>query len=355
MSLLKLNKNRVWRTYYGGKIIDEFYNEGSYTDTHFPEVWVSSVTEAKNPEKIEDEGLSFIETSDGSKLSLKSEIDSNPEYYLGRDHINKNGNNLGILVKLLDASERLTIQVHPDKLKAESLFNSKFGKTEAWLILNCREIDGERPHIYFGFKKGITENKWKEVFNKQDIPKMLDLMNKVYVNPGDIYLIEGGMPHAIGAGCFILEIQEPTDLTIRTEKVTPGGYNIPDILLHQNLGFEKMFKCFNYIGYTLEEMGKWILKPKYDDKKRITKLISYDNTKCFALEEINTSIETSYKNNSFSVLICLNGSGIISIGDESYVDIKKGDQVFIPAGENKFKVSPTNNNPIRLIRCLPPV
>lgn len=353
MSILKLNKNRVWRTYTGGKIIDEFYNEGSFVDGHFPEVWVSSVTEAKNPDKIQNEGLSFIETDDNSKISLKSEIESNPKYYLGEYHLNKHGTSLGILVKLLDAAERLTIQVHPDKIKAASLFNSQFGKTEAWLILDCREIEGEKPHIYFGFKKGITLESWKEVFDKQDIPLMLDLMNKVYVEPGDIYLIEGGMPHAIGAGCFILEIQEPTDLTIRTEKVTPGGYDIPDMLLHQNLGFEKMFECFDYTGYSVDEMKKWILKPQYNVKDETSTLISYDNTKCFSLEEIKTDKSKTYENNSFSVLLCLEGSGSIS-DSEKTLNVMKGDQIFIPAGEKQFSVIPNKNETVRLIRCLPP-
>lgn len=353
MSILKLNKNRVWRTYTGGKKIDEFYNNDIKEDGHCPEVWVSSVTEATNPDKIENEGLSFIQ-SDSENISLKSEIDNNPSYYLGEEHINKHGETLGILVKLLDAAERLTIQVHPSKEKALSLFNSQFGKTEAWLILNCREIDGEKPHIYFGFKKGITEKDWRDVFESQDIPLMLDLMNKVYVEQGDIFLIEGGMPHAIGAGCFILEIQEPTDLTIRTERVTPGGYDIPDMLLHQNLGFEKMFECFNYNGYDIDEMQKWVLTPQKTEDDTVQKIIGYEHTKCFSLEEINTNKESVYKkNNRFSVLICMEGSGIIKNGNETFT-INRGDQFFIPAGESEFTLIPNDSDSFKIIRCLPP-
>ncbi len=352
MGILKLETNRVWRTYTGGKKIDEFYSIKPEIDGHTPEVWISSVTEANNPTKIENEGLSYL--SGLNRISLKEKIETNPAYYLGADHIDKHGENLGVLVKLLDSSERLTIQVHPDKPKARLLFNSDYGKTEAWLVLGGREIDGEKPHIYFGFKEGITKEKWIDVFNTQNIEKMLGLMNKVYVNPGDIFLIEGGLPHAIGAGCFILEIQEPTDYTIRTEKVTPNGYEIPDNLLHQGLGFEKMFECFDYTGYSIDDLNRWRLKPQETSKKFIHSFINDEDTKCFSLEQITiTTAKTITNSLGFCILICLEGEGSISAKTSIY-NVKKGDQFFIPAGIIEFKLYPNGSNSLKMIKCLPP-
>ncbi len=183
---------------------------------------------------------------------------------------------------------------------------------------------------------------------------MLNLMNKIYVEPGDIFLIEGGMPHAIGAGCFILEIQEPTDYTIRTEKVTPNGYEIPDNLLHQGLGFDKMFECFDYTGYSLDDLDKWILKPQDSCDESIKSLISYDNTNCFSLDKIKIrSTKTINNSYGFCVLLCLEGEGSIA-AETSIYNIKKGDQFFIPAGIIEFKLESTGTENLQMIRCNPP-
>lgn len=81
-------------------------------------------------------------------------------------------------------------------------------RTEAWYIIDGREIDGEPPYILFGFKSGITREKWEKMFREQDIQGMIDSMHKFNINPGQVFLIETGIPHAIGSGCFLIEIQE---------------------------------------------------------------------------------------------------------------------------------------------------
>lgn len=352
MKPLKLTYNRVWRTYIGGKAIDAFYNKDVQEDGHKPEVWIASTTTAINPNFIENEGLSMVESSDKSLADL---IAADPVSYLGEEHINSFGETTGLLVKLLDAAERLTIQVHPNKKMAMDLFNSQFGKTEAWYIMEGRDVDGEAPHIYFGFKEGIDKDEWKEYFEKQDIEGMLNGLNKIYVKPGDVYLIEGGLPHAIGTGCFLLEIQEPTDLTIRIEKITPGGYEIPDRICHQGLGFEKMFECFEYAGYNEEEVvKKWRLQNGSETSDNPT-LISYDDTQCFSLESYSIYKEQAIiQKDGFSILVILDGEGIIKVGDDELV-LTKGDQVFVPANIKDIQLINKEKSNFKVIRCLPPI
>lgn len=352
MKPLKLSYNRVWRTYTGGKAIDTFYQNEIIEDGHYPEVWIASTTTAINPEVIPNEGLSFV---DGTETSLLDLINEDPKSYLGEAHINNFGETTGLLVKLLDASERLTIQVHPSKEKAMELFNSQFGKTEAWYIMEGRDVDGDAPHIYFGFKEGINRDEWKVLFEEQDIEGMLNGLNKVYVKPGDVFLIEGGLPHAIGTGCFLLEIQEPTDLTIRIEKITPGGYEIPDHICHQGLGFDKMFDCFDYQGYSESEiLDKWRL---VDGSKPLeeTTLIDYKHTKCFSLESFNVNHDMDLAEvDGYSIIVVLDGEGVLKTDDDSLI-IKKGDQLFIPASLSKLVLSSTSTTSLEVIRCLPPI
>jgi len=98
--------------------------------------------------------------------------------------------------------------IHPDKQYARTVFDSAFGKTESWYVLDTREIDGEKPVVFMGFKKHVTKEIWKAHFDSQNIAGMLDCLHKIEVKAGDAFMIYGGVPHAIGAGCFLMEVQE---------------------------------------------------------------------------------------------------------------------------------------------------
>ncbi|MBQ3424972.1 MAG: hypothetical protein IJH38_07235, partial [Clostridia bacterium] len=266
-SPLKLTAARAWRTYTGGSEIDRIHGIENGEDGQFPEEWIMSTVTARNPGREDiEEGICYLQDEG---ISLKAYIEAYPEEALGKAHIDKIGRTTGVLVKIIDAAERLTVQCHPNKEQALKLFHSQFGKTECWYILGGREIDGEKPSLYFGFQPGIDRQKWQDAFDRQDIPAMLGMMHHFEVQPGDTFLIKGGVPHAIGAGCLLVEIQEPTDYTIRIERVTPKGLRINDLQCHQGLGFERMFDCFDYTGHTQAEAFRaWKIPPKVLDAVR---------------------------------------------------------------------------------------
>jgi mannose-6-phosphate isomerase len=172
---LKLCSTRVWRTYTGGKLIDEWHGCENPSDSYFPEEWVSSLVTSYNPRAGSDtrEGLSQLEYK-GERLYLKDLIDSDPVSFLGRRHAERYGNVTGVLIKVLDSAERLAIQVHPDKAAAKRLFHSDFGKTEAWFILGGRTVGTEPPYVLLGFKPGVTRRDWQGLFEVQDVREMMD-------------------------------------------------------------------------------------------------------------------------------------------------------------------------------------
>ncbi|MCP4763897.1 MAG: mannose-6-phosphate isomerase [archaeon] len=355
---LKLKTNRVWRTYTGGKLIEKLQNIDNPKDSHFPEDWVASVTEACNPrrEDIINEGLSKVDLL--GKPLLKDLIGNNPEKFLGTEHYNKYGNSSGVLVKLLDSAERLAIQAHPNEEIAMNLFNSRFGKTEAWLIINTREIEGEKPYILFGFKPGITREKWIELFEDQNISEMVKCLHKIEIKPFELFLIPAGMPHAIGPGCFIVEIQEPTDYTIITERQTPKGLKASDLQIHQGIGFERMFDCFDYIGFTEEEIkNRWMLKSKIiqdNDDFTVRELITDIDTKKFSMNRITVKNRMEIqKQDSFSIFIIISGSGKLFYNITFY-ELNPGDQIFLPYNLNKIEIINENDDSMELIRCFPP-
>ncbi|MCP1159117.1 type I phosphomannose isomerase catalytic subunit [Bacillus infantis] len=353
---IKLSPARSWRTYLGGKLIDEIHGKEDSEDSHFPEEWIISIVSSRT-EGREADGLNKLDLP-GIDITLKEMVDEHPIDFLGKQHVEKLGKQTGVLVKLIDSAERLIIQAHPDKEKARQLFNFAYGKTECWHFIGGREINGEPPYVYLGFKPGVTKEQWKKLFNEQDIEGMLDCMHKYYVRPGDTFLIEAGIPHAIGAGCLLVEIQEPTDYTIRLEKSSPSGLKLEDYLLHQGLGFEKMFDIFRYEAYTSEEtLEKWKVAPAellQTGGFKETELIGYQQTPCFRMTLIEVEKEVSIEGDGvFSGLYILSGNAVIKAGEmEQYV--KKGDQLFIPAKAVTLSVETTGKSSLKALRLFGP-
>ncbi len=353
---VKLTSARAWRTYTGGSLIDAIHGIESKEDTNFPEEWIMSTVTARNPgrEAFSNEGMSFLQ---GQNTSLLDFIRSDSSLLLGRKHYDKLGATTGVLVKIIDAAERLTVQVHPNKEKALSLFNSLYGKTESWHVLGGRVINGEKPCIYMGFKEGITREKWVKCFEKQDIPTLLSLMHRFDVKEGETYLIKGGVPHAIGQGCLLIEIQEPTDYTIRVERITPQGLRIDDRACHQGLGFERMFDCFEYEGINKEEAyRRWCIPPKtIESNKNLIhrNVIGYDSTPCFSLDryDLKGSEKFSTKGRFFGLYV-YSGSG--EMKGKTTAPISRGDQFFVPASSDDFTITSTDSSPMVIFQFFGP-
>lgn len=349
-----LDNPRAWRTYLGGRGLDELHGKPGGEDGHFPEEWVLSTVAARNAgrEEYAEEGMGHLR---GSSLTLKSILEADPEGYLGPGHTLPS---LGVLVKLIDSAERLTLQVHPDKAAALRLFGSPYGKTECWHILGGHTVDGQQPCIYFGFQPGVTRAAWEELFYRQDIPGMLAAIQRYPVRPGDTVLIEGGMPHAIGAGCFLVEIQEPTDYTIRVERTTPSGFAVADSMCHQGLGFERMFDCFHYEPMTREELARrWFIPPQTVQSApggRITRLVGYDSTPLFCLDELLVSGRLALPaEESFCGLYVLEGGGQLCAGGRALA-LHKTDQVFVPWQTGPLTLERGGDAPLRVLRFYGP-
>lgn len=353
---IKVGGERVWRTYIGGGYINCLHGKEKTEDGHFPEEWMYSVTKAMNAGREEvTEGLCRVD--DGSDTTLKALIEKDPEAMLGEAHAKKWEASPGVLIKIIDSMERLTIQVHPDKQMAEQLFCSKFGKTECWHILGTREELIEPACIYLGFREGITRKEWIRCFENQDYERMLSLLNKIEVKKGETYLVRGGVPHAIGAGCIIIEIQEPTDYTIRVEKVTPSGFVIADRMCHQGLGFDRMFDCFTYEGASEKQIREQACIREEEMPQSVGKrsqLIGYRETTCFRMEKLEISTSCCFERKGvFSCLYVYSGEGTLRTDSRIY-NIQKGDQFFVPAQTDNYGIEMEEGHTIILLELYGP-
>ena len=328
-------ENRVWRTYKGGKRLDAFLGKAQCVDTDYPEDWISSFVEAKNKNYIPGEGISQV-IQNGKILSICDAVQE-ADFGPGRS-------NSGVLIKLLDASERLGIQVHPTKEFALQHFGTPYGKTECWHILDA----DEDAAIYIGFQKGITKEIWADLFMRQDIPGMLDQMHRFPVKRGDTILVTAGTPHAIGAGCFLLEVQEPTDYTMRVEKITVSGAALTPHQIHYGVGEEALLDCFLYDGRTREEArSKYFLLPEQKNAQPgYDALVTYEHTPCFALERVTQGV-VAFTPDCFVTIVVTEDSRI-TFGEETN-DYRKGDKILVPYGCGRIRIERG-----KILICYPP-
>ena len=290
-------QNRVWRCYTGGKLMDSFTHRDSPCDNHFPEDWLASTTVANNGQhqQSKNDGLSKIKLPDSSKIIyFKDILLENTCELLGTDNF-RDKEGIGVLCKFLDSAVRLPIQCHPDISFARKYYNSEHGKSESWFILDTRVIDGQEPYILMGFKKGVEPDSFKKAVENQDIAFMEQCLHRVKVAPGDMYFIPGRMPHAIGPGIFLLEVQEPTDWVVQPEEFI-GDTQLSYSDMWGPLTPETGLECFDYQGRdTLDNILKKV-KLVPDNLQNlgggfIEKIIDMNITPCFKVDRLTINDE----------------------------------------------------------------
>jgi len=203
----RLTPTRVYRFYQGGLLIDRLRGDPE-RDTDHPEDWVGSITAANNPGRDEPEaGLSRL--ADGGLL--RDAVAADPQGWLGPAAAT---GTTGVLVKLLDAAQRLPVHAHPSRVFASEHLGSPFGKTEAWIVLATRE---EHADVWIGLREPVDAATYRAWIEAQDLDALLGSLHRVPVRAGDVIYVPAGVPHSIGAGVLIAELQEPTDFSIVCE------------------------------------------------------------------------------------------------------------------------------------------
>lgn len=327
-------KNRVFRVYTGGKLFADFFGDDS-TDGFYPEEWVASSVKALNEGSTDEyEGVSKIK---GTDLYLNDAIEKYKSEILGsRD-------DLGILTKILDSAIRLPVQAHPDKVFSEKYFNSKYGKEESWIILATRPD----AKIFFGFKDGVTLEDFSKAIDESENGSnaMENLLCTIDVKAGDVIYIPAKMVHAIGSGCLLLEVQEPTDFTIQPERWC-GEYKLSDREMYLGLDREKALECFDISKiYPAPLTAKTLVDEngvKYDA------IIDESITSSFAVRSITLSGGAFELDRGAAVYVVTEGCGSI-IGETYNTKIKKGDYFLMPENA-KGKYTATGDK-IKIVEC----
>lgn len=250
--------------------------------------------------------------------SLNELINDFPEQVLGTKVFEQFGKQFPLLFKYLDAREDLSIQVHPNDELAAKRHNS-FGKTEMWYVMQA----DDEARLIVGFKeKSSSEEYIKHLENKT----LLSILDTKKVKKGDVFFLETGTVHAIGAGTVIAEIQQTSDITYRLYDFDRVDANGNTRELHVDLALDA-------INYETVEAQKEYSKIENTPNEVVD--CSYFTTNFIPL---NGNLNVNKNQNSFTVYMCVDGDFELILNEEKY-SYKKGDTVLIPASLTDFQLS----------------
>jgi len=281
---------------------------------HMPEEWIGAVSTMFGSER----GLSRF--ADGTLV--RDAVGADPEAYLGADHVARYGSSTALLVKLLDAGQRLPTHFHPGRAFAREALGSPFGKTEAWLVIEAEP----GAAVWAGFKRPVELDEVHAWMDAQDSAAMLDAMHELPVSPGDAVFVPAGTPHAIGEGLLLVELQEPTDMSVLLEW---DGFELSKDEGHLGLGWDRALEALDREAVDPPERSLPADADAYFRAERLTGPANLDP--------------------GFSILVALAGSGTLAT-DGGEVPLERGSAVLVPYAAGAGELS----GDVTVMRCRPP-
>lgn len=272
------------------------------------------------------DGPSTIASGEFQGLLLPNVLKAHPEF-LG-SHSGADGE-LPILIKFIDAKENLSVQVHPDDVYAREHENGQLGKTEMWYVVDA----AKDAHLIYGLRHNVTAEKLRGRIENGTLEKYLQ---KVPVKKNDLFYIEAGTIHAIGAGALIAEIQENSNLTYRLYDYDRADKNGSKRELH----VEKALQVANLkvsvepkqpprvLQYRQGCATELLCRCQYFEVRRM--LINTERCRQMVLFQADSV--------SFRVLLCIDGCGCIYLGEDEVLTFFKGDCIFVPANSINLRI-----------------
>ncbi|MFF7291740.1 class I mannose-6-phosphate isomerase [Microbacterium sp. NPDC008134] len=305
MNPIALAANRpAERFYRGGERLRAFRGDQGVAPRE-PEDWVGSVTTVRG-----EEALGLTTLPDGRLL--RDAIAEDPVAWLGEEHVDRWSDDAQLLVKLLDAGERLPVHAHPHDDFAAGHLGRAHGKAEAWYIL-----EGGTVHV--ALREDVTAEALADLVARQDVAALLGLLHAIEVGPGDVVWVPPGELHAIGAGVLLLELQQPEDLSILLEwdgfAIDGPGEG------HLGLGFDLALTAVNRAGRDRADLDALVRRAP-----RSGSVLPAAADEYFRLDRIPVDGETLALDPGFAIVVVVDGE--IALGAQRF---PVGSTVLVPA------------------------
>ncbi|MBQ8520185.1 MAG: mannose-6-phosphate isomerase [Bacteroides sp.] len=292
-------------TLWGGEKIIPFKQLKGISQTQVGESW--EISNVPGDESVVADG------PDAGK-NLSQLVKEHKGTLVGKENYERFGDNFPLLIKFIDACDDLSIQVHPDDALAKVRHNS-MGKTEMWYVI---DNNGGQAHLRSGLKKQITPDEYAAMIADNTI---CDALADYAVQPGDVFFLPAGRIHSIGAGCFIAEIQQTSNVTYRIYDFNRKDKNGNTRELHTELSKDA-------IDYHVEADYRTAYTPKQNEPVELV-TCPYFTTSVYDLTE-NMTLDYSDLD-SFVILICMEGRCILKTDEGHELTMQAGESVLLPA------------------------
>ena len=243
---------------------------------------------------------------------------------VGKKVFEQFGETFPLLIKFIDARDNLSIQVHPDDELGKKRHNS-FGKTEMWYVIDA----AKDAHLYSGFSKQLDPESYEKSIEDNTF---MDYLKEYEVKAGDVFFLPAGRVHAIGAGCFIAEIQQTSNITYRIYDYNRKDANGNSRELHTELAKDA-------IDYTVHDNYKSV----YDNSKDEAVLLESCPYFTTNLLDIDSPLKRDLSNiDSFATYICMGGTCTMKDDKGNETSVKHGESVLVPADTKNIEIVPVN-------------
>lgn len=320
MKPLTLAPNLVDHFYAGGAKIAALRGIETTSD-HQPEEWIAATVA-----RADEWPVGLATTTDGALL--RQLVATDPDAWVGADVPD---GDVGVLLKLLDAGQRLPVHVHPDRRFAADHLDCPYGKTEAWLVLDA----SDDAAVYLGWRDDVDPDELAQRREAQDGAWMLERLHRIEVSPGDGIVVPAGTVHAIGAGVLIAEVQEPADLSILLEwSVTTTGREDS----HLCLGFDVAMAAVSHAALATDHLDALRTHTELEARSdRLVSCLAPDADPFFRLHlaSPDTTVDVD---GGFAAVVMLEGRGALN-WESSTLPVARGDVLAIPAALGPWSVT----------------
>jgi mannose-6-phosphate isomerase len=351
---LPLTYHPLYRFYEGGSLTRRFRGLPDRPDDRWSEDWVGSCTPAGGDDPDgRPQGLSTVCLDGAGTITLAEIVQELPEEMVGAPFAGRWGPVTGVLVKLLSPAAPVPLHAHPTRDWAQQNLGSRFGKTEAWILLDAQG-DGEQPaHVGIGFAPGIDRDWFAAAVRRHDNAAIRATLNRTEVHSGEVYVAYGGVPHYQGPRISFLAVQEPTDHIVIAE--TSGD---DDTGATMGLGWDLALDMVEYTGVSSEQaLARARQRPRVlraSHASREVRLVHDDVLPFFDATALEVADELEVADGRFAVAVVTAGQGTIE-GDFGRQPIRRGETYALPASlPFRVRAEAAGTEPVHMIRCLGP-
>ena len=281
-----------------------------------PEEWIGSATARFGQAPA---GLTVL--PDGEYLA--EAISADPNAWLGPEHVDRYGSSTELLVKLLDLDQRLPVHLHPTRDFSRTHLGLAHGKTEAWYVLDAPQ--GARVGV--GFAQAMSVNEVRSWVMDRDSEALLSALRTREVRPGDAMLVPAGLPHTVQEGVFVLELQEPTDLSILLEWEGFAVDGFKDG--HLDLGFDTALQAVDTSALSDSDLDRLVLTREIIEAEGLVSALPASADPYFRLHRLAPASAAVHVEAGFAIVIATEGRGVLTFGDHGQ-EIARGDALLIP-------------------------